>query len=75
MCAITRRLDVLAPVLVDCDHSGGGVAANERKERIMVTTPTVDNAVAWFGAHTVTHHLDCAILQRKRVRVHDVEVR
>lgn len=24
----------------------------------MVTTPTVDNAVAWFGAHTVTHHLD-----------------
>lgn len=24
----------------------------------MDTTPTVDNAVAWFGAHTVTHHLD-----------------
>nr|DAF99402.1 MAG TPA: hypothetical protein [Siphoviridae sp. ctjKY6] len=60
----------------------------------MDITPTVDNAVAWFGAHTVTHHLDvvdrvdgfdrqhsycrgldCAILQRKRVRAHDVEVR
>ena len=24
----------------------------------MDTTLTVDNAVAWFGAHTVTHHLD-----------------
>ena len=24
----------------------------------MDTTPTVDNAVAWFGAHTVTRHLD-----------------
>lgn len=24
----------------------------------MDTTPTVDNAVAWFGAHTVAHHLD-----------------
>lgn len=23
MYAITRRLDVLAPVLVDCDHSSG----------------------------------------------------
>lgn len=24
----------------------------------METTPTIENAVAWFGAHTVTHHLD-----------------
>ena len=23
MYAITRRLDVLAPVLIDCNHSGG----------------------------------------------------
>ena len=23
MCAITRRLDVLAPVFIDCDCSGG----------------------------------------------------
>ena len=38
--------------------SAEGTAENERKERIMDTTPTVDNAVAWFGAHTVTHHLD-----------------
>lgn len=35
-----------------------GTAANERKGRIMDTTPTVGNAVAWFGAHTVTHRLD-----------------
>lgn len=55
MYAITRRLDVLSPVLIDCDYSGGG---NERKEHNMDATPTVDNAVAWFGAHTVTHHLD-----------------
>lgn len=24
----------------------------------METTPAVENAVAWFGEHTVTHHLD-----------------
>lgn len=24
----------------------------------METTPTVENAVTWFNAHTVTHHLD-----------------
>lgn len=24
----------------------------------MKTTPTVENAVAWFGEHTVTYHLD-----------------
>ena len=24
----------------------------------MDTTPTTENAVAWFNAHTVTHHLD-----------------
>lgn len=24
----------------------------------METAPTVENAVAWFGAHAVTHHLD-----------------
>lgn len=24
----------------------------------MGTTPTVENAVTWFNAHTVTHHLD-----------------
>ena len=24
----------------------------------MDTTPAVDNAVAWFGAHTVAHRLD-----------------
>lgn len=24
----------------------------------METTPDIGNAVAWFGAHTVTHHLD-----------------
>lgn len=24
----------------------------------METTPDIDKAVAWFGAHTVTHHLD-----------------
>ena len=24
----------------------------------MKTTPTVENAVTWFNAHTVTHHLD-----------------
>lgn len=29
MYAITRRLDVLFPVLVDCDYSGGG----SRRER------------------------------------------
>lgn len=58
MYAITRRLDVLAPVLVDCNYSGGWTAANERKDHIMETAPTVENAVAWFGAHTVTHHLD-----------------
>lgn len=32
----------------------------------MVTTPTVDNAVAWFGAHTVTHHLDVVDLDDVR---------
>ena len=49
----------------------------------MVTTPAVENAVAWFGAHTVTHRLDVvvvvvvdrAVLQRERVRVYDAEVR
>lgn len=30
MYAITRRLDVLAPVLIDCNYSGGGTAVNER---------------------------------------------
>lgn len=29
MYAIARRLDVLAPVLVDCDHSGGGNKTRE----------------------------------------------
>ena len=29
MYAITRRLDVLAPVLIDCDYSGG----EDRRER------------------------------------------
>ncbi len=29
MYAITRRLDVLSPVLIDCDYSGGG----DRRER------------------------------------------
>ena len=29
MYAITRRLDALTPVLVDCDYSGGG----NRRER------------------------------------------
>lgn len=24
----------------------------------METTPTIENVVAWFNAHTVTHHLD-----------------
>ena len=24
----------------------------------METTPTVENVVTWFNAHTVTHHLD-----------------
>lgn len=24
----------------------------------MMTTPTVENATAWFNAHTATHHLD-----------------
>lgn len=24
----------------------------------MMSTPTIENAVAWFGAHTVTNHLD-----------------
>lgn len=30
MYAITRRLDVLAPVLIDCSYSGGG---NRRQPR------------------------------------------
>ena len=54
MYAITRRLDVLAPVLVDCNYSGGGTAANERKEHSVETTPTIENAVAWFGSTTQT---------------------
>ena len=29
MYAITRRLDVLSPVLIDCDYSGG----RDRRER------------------------------------------
>jgi hypothetical protein len=58
MYAITRRLDVLAPVLIDCDYSSASTAASERKEHNMETTPAIENAVAWFGAHTVTHHLD-----------------
>lgn len=58
MYAITRRLDVLSPVLIDCDYSGWGNRREREKGTIMDTTPTVDNAVAWFGAHTVTHHLD-----------------
>ena len=32
MYAITRRFDVLAPVLINCNYSGGRTAANERKE-------------------------------------------
>lgn len=29
-----------------------------REEHSMETTPAIENAVFWFGAHTVTHHLD-----------------
>lgn len=59
MYALTRRLDVLAPVLIGCNYSGGGTAANERKE----TMPAIENVV------------DRSVLQRKRVRVHDVSKR
>lgn len=31
---------------------------NERKEHSMETAHAIENAVAWFGAHTATHHLD-----------------
>ena len=31
MYAITRRLDVLSPVLVDCDYSGGGYRSEREK--------------------------------------------
>lgn len=32
MYAITRRLDVLSPVLIDCDYSGGGGNRREREK-------------------------------------------
>lgn len=32
MYAITRRLDVLAPVLIDCDYSGGRRSRREREK-------------------------------------------
>lgn len=35
----------------------------------METTPTVENAVAWFNAHTVTHHLD--VVDRQAVSIVD----
>ena len=31
MYAITRRLDVLAPVLVDCEYSGGSLRREREK--------------------------------------------
>lgn len=31
MYAITRRLDVLAPVLIDCDYSGGRNSREQEK--------------------------------------------
>ena len=31
MYAITRRLDVLAPVLIDCNYSGGGNSREREK--------------------------------------------
>lgn len=31
MYAITRRLDVLAPVLIDCDYSGGRNCREQEK--------------------------------------------
>lgn len=31
MQAITRRLDVLAPVLIDCNYSGGGDCREQEK--------------------------------------------
>lgn len=33
------------------------------------TTPTVENAVTWFNAHTVTHHLD--VVDRKAASIVD----
>lgn len=41
MYAITRRFDVLAPVLINCNYSGG-------RNRPMKTILTVD----YFNAHT-----------------------
>lgn len=75
MYAVTRRLDAPAPVLVDCDYSGGG---NRREREGNAVWKLHPNAVAWFGAHAVAHRLDVvdrAVLQRERVRVHDVSKR
>lgn len=45
MYAITRRLDVLVPVLVDCDYSGGGNRREREKGSYYGNDPTVENAV------------------------------
>lgn len=34
MYAITRRLDVLASVLIDCDYSGGATADPRERNRL-----------------------------------------
>lgn len=57
MYAITRRLDVLAPVRIDCEY-GGGRNRREREEYIMETAPTIDTAVGFFDAHTVELYPD-----------------
>lgn len=53
MYAITRRLDVLVPVLIDCNRREQGKGAYYGDD-----PPTVENAVTRFNAHTVTHRLD-----------------
>lgn len=58
MYAITRRLDVLAPVLIDCNCSDGRNCREREKGTYYGDDPTVENAVTRFNAHTVTYSLD-----------------
>lgn len=39
MYAITRRLDVLSPVLIDCDYSGGGKPPRTRERIVLWIQP------------------------------------
>lgn len=52
-------LDLTPRVRLDCNRVGGERnRRHERKERIMQTTPTVDQAVDYFDAHTVELYPD-----------------